>query len=77
VIHVLAPVLTELAAVSPESALLDDREMAEVCGKLAALLDDEMAAGDLSCSLNRLFKSALGLRLITRWKRLCEVLTMR
>ena len=63
----LAPVLAELAAklpaeqVSPEFGWFDDREIAEVCGQLAALLaDDDMAAGDLLSDHDRLLKSALG-----------------
>ena len=63
----LAPVLSELAAklplavAAPESALFDEREIAEVCGKLAALLaDDDMAAGDLLSDHDRLLKFALG-----------------
>jgi CheY-like chemotaxis protein len=65
--RVLAPVLAELATklpadqISPEFAWFDQHEIAEVCGQLAALLDDDdMAAGDLVSEHYRLLRSALG-----------------
>jgi two-component system sensor histidine kinase/response regulator len=63
----LSPVLADLAvklpkeAVASDFAWFDDRAIAEVCGRLAALLaEDDMAAGDLVSEHDRLLRSALG-----------------
>jgi two-component system sensor histidine kinase/response regulator len=47
--------------VASESGRFNDRDMTEVCAKLAQLLaDDDMAAGDLLSEHDSLLKFALG-----------------